>query len=44
MSAASAVKEFARIATTAGLAKNVVGLLDKKSSLLAAQVSDFSKN
>ena len=38
MSAARAIKEFARIATTAGLAKNVVGFVDKKSSLIAARV------
>jgi len=38
MSAADTVKEFARIATTAGLAKNVVGLLDKRSSSLPERV------
>ncbi|MGO8839213.1 MAG: hypothetical protein ACLQAH_09040 [Limisphaerales bacterium] len=38
MSAADTVKEFARHATTATLAKNVIGLLDKKSSLPAEQV------
>jgi hypothetical protein len=38
MSAADTVKEFARVVTTAGLAKNVIGLLDKKPSLLAEQV------
>jgi hypothetical protein len=38
MSAADTVKEFARVVTTAGLANNAIGLLDKKSSLLAGQV------
>lgn len=38
MSAARAIKEFARNTTTAGLAKNLVGLLDKKSSSLPEQV------
>jgi hypothetical protein len=38
MNTANTVKEFARVATTAGLTKNVIGLLDKKSSLLAEQV------
>ena len=38
MSAADTVKEFARIATTGGLAKNVVGLLDKRSSSLPERV------
>src|SRR5208282_450299 len=38
MSAARAIKEFARIATTAGPAKNLVGFLDKKSSSLPERV------
>src|SRR5271169_974296 len=38
MSAAEVVKQFARIATTAGLTKDVIGLLDKKSRLHAEQV------
>ena len=38
MSAARAFKEFARIATTARPAKNLVGFLDKKSSSLPERV------
>ena len=38
MSAARAMKEFARITTTAGLAQNVVGVLDRKSSSLPERV------
>ena len=38
MSAARAIKEFARIATTAGPAKNLVGLLDKRSSSVPERV------
>jgi len=38
MGATDTIKEFARIATTAGLTKDVIDLLDKKASLLAEQV------
>jgi hypothetical protein len=39
MSAAHAVKQIARIATTTGLAKNVIGFLDRKPSLLSKRVT-----
>jgi|ERR1039458_3584806 DNA-binding MarR family transcriptional regulator len=39
MGATDTIKEFARIATTAGLTKDVIDLLDKKASLLAEQVA-----
>jgi len=38
MNTANTVKDFARVATTAVLTKNVIGFLDKKSSLLAEPV------
>jgi regulator of replication initiation timing len=39
MGATDTIKEFARIAATAGLTKDVIDLLDKKASLLAEQVA-----
>jgi regulator of replication initiation timing len=39
MGATDTIKEFARIATTAGLTKDVIDFLDKKASLLAEQVA-----
>jgi phage antirepressor YoqD-like protein len=44
MSAAETVKDFARIAATAGLSKEVIGLLDKKAALLAEQVAMLEKD
>ena len=43
MGAADTIKEFARIATTAGLTKDVIDLLDKKASLLAEQVASLEQ-
>jgi regulator of replication initiation timing len=39
MGATETIKEFVRIAATAGLSKDVIDLLDKKTSLLAEQVA-----
>ena len=39
MSETSAAKEVIRIATTAGLSKDVIDLMEKKLSLLAAELS-----
>jgi hypothetical protein len=39
MSASDTVKDVVRIATTAGLAKDVIDLLEKKAGLLSEQVS-----
>jgi regulator of replication initiation timing len=39
MSAADTIKDVVRIATAAGLAKDVIDLLDKKAALLAEQVA-----
>lgn len=44
MSAADTVKEFVRIANTAGLAKDVVDLLQAKVALLADKVAALEKD
>ncbi|MGD0208737.1 MAG: cell division protein ZapB [Verrucomicrobiota bacterium] len=44
MGATDTIKEFARIATTAGLTKDVIDLLDKKAVLLAEQVAALEKD
>jgi regulator of replication initiation timing len=43
MGATETAKEVVRIATTAGLAKDVIDLLEKKASLLAEQVTALEK-
>jgi hypothetical protein len=43
MSALDTAKEFVRIGSTAGLSKDVVDLLEKKSSLLAEQVTALER-
>jgi FtsZ-binding cell division protein ZapB len=43
MGAADTAKEFARIATTDGLSKDVIDLLEKKAALLAEQVAAIEK-
>src|ERR1039458_8201972 len=43
MGATDTIKEFARIATTAGLTKDVIDLLDKKAVLLAEQVATLEQ-
>jgi regulator of replication initiation timing len=43
MSASDTAKEFVRIATTHGLAKDVIDLLEKKAGLLAEQVGTLEQ-
>ena len=43
MSAIDTVKDFARIASTAGISKDVIDLLDKKVVLLADQIATFEQ-
>ncbi len=43
VSAADTVKDFVRVAQTAGLSKDVIDLLEKKSVLLAEQVASLQQ-
>jgi regulator of replication initiation timing len=44
MGATDTIREFARIATTAGLTKDVIDLMEKKATLLAEQVATLERD